>query len=30
VVIDGAGHFPQEEATAATWSALRDFSRHTP
>jgi pimeloyl-ACP methyl ester carboxylesterase len=24
-VIDGAGHFPHEEATAATWQAISDF-----
>jgi pimeloyl-ACP methyl ester carboxylesterase len=26
-LIDGAGHFPQEEATAPTWAAISDFVR---
>jgi pimeloyl-ACP methyl ester carboxylesterase len=25
--IDGAGHFPQEEATGPTWTAISDFAR---
>jgi pimeloyl-ACP methyl ester carboxylesterase len=26
-LIDGAGHFPQEEATAPTWAVISDFAR---
>jgi pimeloyl-ACP methyl ester carboxylesterase len=29
-VIDGAGHFPHEEATAATWQAISGFISGTP
>jgi pimeloyl-ACP methyl ester carboxylesterase len=26
LALDGSGHFPQEEATEATWSAIRAFA----
>jgi pimeloyl-ACP methyl ester carboxylesterase len=26
-LIEGAGHFPQEAATAPTWAAISDFAR---
>jgi pimeloyl-ACP methyl ester carboxylesterase len=29
LAIDGAGHFPQEEATEGTWSAIPGFTRTT-
>jgi pimeloyl-ACP methyl ester carboxylesterase len=30
VVIEGAGHFPQEESPGLTWAAIRDFAAQYP